>query len=151
MLASRLQANVLQIWSVRYDSLEHVAQHSAIDVAVLNFCGSACPRDVEDVRDVVELRELLFGLLGIRDVALNVVDGVVAVPRRTRTTCHAVDLPRPTGSVGQRENLGETVANKTIDADNESYALVLGQCIIGIRFFLSPEKQKNRETTIIFI
>lgn len=105
VLASRLQANVLQIWSVWDDSFEHVPQHSAIDFAVLSFGGFACPRNVEDVRDVIELRKLVLSLLRIRDVTLNVVEGVVSVPRRTRTTCHAIDLPWPAGSVGEREDL----------------------------------------------
>lgn len=67
--------------------------------------------------NISKLRELGLSFIGVRDIALYVFDKVIGVPGRSRATSNAVDLPRTTGSVGERENLGETVADYAGYAD----------------------------------
>ena len=54
MLASRLETEVAEIGRVGDYGTEHVAQHGAVDVAILEFGGTAGPRHVEDMSDVGE-------------------------------------------------------------------------------------------------
>lgn len=90
----------------------------SINFAVLGFTRSTRPSDIKDVSNISELGELGLGFIGVGDIALNVFDRVIGVPGRSRATSHAVDLPRTAGSVGEREDLGETVADDAGHADH---------------------------------
>lgn len=88
------------------------------------------------MRNIRKLGELGFGLVLVGDVALNVLDQVVGVPRGTRAACHAVDFPGAAGGVVEREDLGEAVADDAGDADDESDVLVLGVSVVIVGFSL---------------
>lgn len=92
-------------------------------MAVLGLGGSAGPSHVEDMGDIGQRRELRLSVAGVGDVALDVLDGMIGSPAGTGTAGDAVDLPGAAGSVGQRENLGEAVADDAGDADHECHAL----------------------------
>lgn len=55
MFCSRYQTNVAEIRRGRDYRVEHVTKHGTVDLAVLDFSGTAGPRRVEDVGDVSEL------------------------------------------------------------------------------------------------
>ncbi|KAJ4965276.1 hypothetical protein NE237_017125 [Protea cynaroides] len=120
----RLEGDVLEIGGVKDDRLEYVPEHGGVDLAVGGLVVPIDPGDVEDVGDVGERRELSEGFIGIRDVALDVLDGVIGVPGGTFATGYAVDLPGTARGIGKRENLGQTVADDAGDADDQTHALV---------------------------
>ena len=139
VLPASLQAYVLKIWRVWDNRLENVAEHAAIDVAVLDLGGSVAPCGVEDVCDVSELGELGPGLVRVGDVTLDVVNGVIGVPGWPGPAGDAVDLPGSAGGVGEREDLGEAVAHDASDAYHKSHAPVVGRRVVIIYSFLVNE------------
>ena len=136
VLASRLQANVLQLGCIWDNSIKHIPKHFPIDLAVLFFTRFAGPRDIEGVSNIGELGKLLSGLIRIRDITLDVVDWVIHVPGGPGAASHAIDLPGSARGVREREDLGEAVANYASDPNDEGYALVLGRFIVIIQFLL---------------
>lgn len=56
------------------------------------------PCHIEDVGDILYSRELGFGVFEVRDIALDVVNGMVSV-------CDAVDLPWTARCVREGEDL----------------------------------------------
>lgn len=114
MLSTSLQANMFQIRRIGNNRTQEIPEHFTVDFAVLGIS----PSDIEDVGNVCELREFGLRLLGIGDVALDVLNRVVGVPGGARAASDAVDLPWATGGVGEREDLGEAVADDAGDADD---------------------------------
>ena len=68
--------------------------------------------------DIVEVGELGLGVLGVRDVALDVVNGMISVPGGSGAASQAVDLPGASRGVGEGEDLGEAIAH---DAGDPNY------------------------------
>ena len=97
---------------------EDVAEHGAVNLAVLDLGGSVAPGDVEEVGDVVEGGELRVGVVGVGDVALDVVHEVVGVPRRPGAAGDAVDLPGAARGVGEGEDVGQAVAENAGDTED---------------------------------
>lgn len=143
VLAAGLEADVLEVRGVGDDGLEDVAEHRAVDLAVLGLSGAVDPGDVEDVGDVGQWGELGLGVGGIGYVALDVFDGVVEGPVGAGAAGDAVDLPRAAGGVGEREDLGEAVADDAGDADYEGHALVLGRAFVFIQLLLWKERDRE--------
>ncbi len=50
--------------------------------------------------------KLVLGVLGVRDVALDVFDWMVGVPCGARATSHAINLPGASGGVMEWEDFG---------------------------------------------
>ena len=100
MFDSGLETDMAEIGCVRDHSAQNIAEHGTVDFAVLGFGRSTCPADVEDVGDVCEWRELLFGVPGIGYVALNILDWMVGVPAGPWPTSYPVNLPWTAGGVG---------------------------------------------------
>ena len=118
VFSARLETDVLEIGGVWDQCAEDVAEHDGVALEVLGLGGSAGPGDVEEVGDVMEGGKLRVGVVGVGDVALDVVDGVVGVPRRPGAAGDAVDLPWATGGVGEGEDLGQAVSNDAGHADD---------------------------------
>lgn len=91
---SRLEADVMELRSVREDSTEDVSEHGSVCLDVFGLGGSVGPGHIEDVSDIGEGRQLGEGIVGIAEVALNVVETVGFAPGRARTACDAVDFAR---------------------------------------------------------
>jgi len=106
---------MLETRSIRYNRIQNVSKHPAIDLAILRLSGAVSPGDVEDVGNVGKRRELGGSVGGVGDVALDVFDRVIGVPGGSRAACDAVDLPWAAGSVGEREDLREAVAHYPCD------------------------------------
>lgn len=67
---------------------------------------------------------------------MDVVDRIVIVPSGSGAAGDAVDLPGAAGSVGERQDLGQAVADDSGDADDQGYALMLLGRLIFFDFFL---------------
>lgn len=111
MFAASLQTNMLQIRAIRQHSINDISEHLTVDFAVLGFSGFASPSDIEDVSDILELSEFWLGFITVWDIALDIFDGVIGVPGGTGAASDAIDLPGAAGGVGEREDLGQAVAD----------------------------------------
>lgn len=100
MLGSGLEADMVEIGCFQDQGMQHFAEHRTVDFTVIGLRGSIDPADVEDVCDVGELGELGFGVLGIGDVTLNVLDPMLGVPMRPWATSHPVNFPWTARGVG---------------------------------------------------
>lgn len=76
-------------------------------------------------------------------IALNVFDRVVGVPAGAGPPAHAVDLPRASGRVGERENLCKAVSDDAGHSYHEPYALVAYWLLRFLEFFLENTKKLN--------
>ena len=72
----------------------------------------------------------------ICDVALDVFHRVIGVPLWSRAAGDSVYLPWTTGSVVEREDFGETIADDAGGSDYQTKLLVLARWIAFIEFFL---------------
>jgi hypothetical protein len=88
-----------EIGSVRYNSLEDVAEHETVNLTVLLLRGFAGPGNIKDVGDIGEFRKLGLGFGSIGDVALDVLHRMILVPVGAGTSGDAVDFPWATRRV----------------------------------------------------
>ena len=102
VFATGLEADVAEIGGVGDQRPENIPKHGAVGLAVLNLGAAYGPGDVKDMGNVGQRGELGEGILRIGDVALDVLDGMIGVPTRTRAASHAVNLPWTAGSVRER-------------------------------------------------
>ena len=135
-----LETHVSEIGCIRDYGTEHVAEHGAVDFAVLGFGGSVGPRHVEDVGDVDELGEHGLGLFGIRYIALDVLDEMIGVPVGLGAPGHSVHFPWAAGRIGQGQDLGQAVAHDSGDAHYQAHALVASCRLILFEFLLQNQE-----------
>lgn len=91
-----------EIRSIGDDCAQDVAEHSLIDLAILELGGPVGPRRVEDVGDVRQFGELSVGVVCVQNVALDILDGMICMPTGSRPSTHTVNLPWTPRRVRQR-------------------------------------------------
>jgi predicted RNA-binding protein len=128
VLAAGLEADVDERGAVRDDDGEDVTEHGGVGLPVLRLGGAVGPGDEEDVGDVGEGLESLRDGGGVGEVEVEVGDGRGGRrgPGRERAARDGVDLPRPGGGVGEREDVEEGGADDAGGSDDEGDALVGG-------------------------
>nr|GLL28555.1 hypothetical protein TorRG33x02_136430 [Ipomoea trifida] len=112
----RLQANMVQIRRIWDYRIQHIPQHFPVDFTVFQLRGPVRPRHVKNMRDVTQHRQLGIGIFLVGNIALDILDRVVGVPGGSGAAGYAVNFPWAAGGVGEREDLGEAVADNPGDA-----------------------------------
>lgn len=118
VFSARLQTDMGQIGAIGDNSVQHILKHFPIDFTVFEFCRSTCPSNIENVGHISEKSEPGLAFFCTRYVTLDILNRVLGIPRRSRAAGNTVDLPRTTGGVGKREDLGKTIADDTSDSDD---------------------------------
>nr|GMD10022.1 hypothetical protein TorRG33x02_136430 [Ipomoea batatas] len=102
---------MVQMWRIWDYRIQRIPQHFPVDFTVFQFRGPVCPRHVKNMRDITQHRQLGIGIFLVGNIALDIVYWMIRVPGGSGAAGYAVNFPWAAGGVGEREDLGEAVAD----------------------------------------